>query len=79
MSLLRRFPVYTYVLVLLSIGGFALAEGRPAILILGGAVAGLSWWLVETPDSRPLPRWLINLGVLGALLLLFFDLIDLAE
>lgn len=75
LDFLKRFRVIAYLLVFLAILGFSYAESNPPIFILGLAGIALSWWLVETPGAKPVPRWLINLGVLGASLLLFYELV----
>lgn len=75
MNLHRRFRVHVYLLVFLSVLAFAVAERNPPLLVVGLVAIGFSWWLLEGSNPRPLPRWLINLGVLGSSLLLFWELV----
>ena len=76
---LRRFRVVAYVLVVLSILGFGFAEARPAPMMLGLLGCLLSWWVVETPGARIVPRWIINVGVLFSSFLLFWELVIMGQ
>lgn len=71
---LKRFRVLAYALVLIAITGFALAEGNPGLWLFAMVGCGVSWFLVEK-RGRQLPRAMINLGVLMASLLLFYELV----
>lgn len=75
MNFLARFRVLAYLLVLLSILGFTYADHNLPLLILALLALGVSWVIVESPKGRPLPRWLINAGVLLASLALFWELV----
>ena len=75
LGFLKRFSLIAHLLVFLSVLGFAYAEFNPTTMILGTAGIALAWWLVEMPGTRPLPRWLINIGVISASLLLFWELV----
>ena len=44
------------------------------MMIAAGTMAILSWYIVEGPNGKPLPRWVINLGSLLAVFYLFVDL-----
>lgn len=54
-----------YVLVMLGILAFSVAERDPAMLFVAGALTILSWFVVEGPNGKPLPGWMINIGALG--------------
>jgi len=53
-------------LVVIAIAGFAYAEPNTPLFVVGMAVTGLSWWLVEAKGGKGLPRIIINFGVLAA-------------
>jgi len=75
MEFLGRFRTSTYALVAVSIAAFALSEQNPLILLLGLAALALSWRFVDGPRGHPLSRGLINVGVLLASLVLFYELV----
>ncbi len=75
MSFLRRFPLLAYTLVFLSLLGFTYAARSYGLLAFSVAAVLVSWWLVETGDGLTLPRWVINLGVLVAAMILFWELV----
>jgi protein-glutamine gamma-glutamyltransferase len=75
MTLLRRFTLLAYLLVLLSLVGFTYAAENYGLLFLALILTGLSWWLVEAGNGPVVPRWLINTGVLAAAMMLFYELV----
>ncbi len=79
MNFLRRFKYLAYSLVLLSLVGFTYATQNYSLMVLAVAATALSWWLVETGKGPPIPRWLINCGVLLAALILFWELVILRQ
>ena len=63
-----------YLQVMLGLGALAVAERNPGFFLVAGALALLSWYVVEGPSGRPLGRWLINLGAIAALVLMIVEL-----
>lgn len=63
-----------YAQVMLGLAAFSIAQSSPAALLLLGALAIGSWYLVEGPSGRPLPRSVTNLGALAAIAWLMMDL-----
>jgi transglutaminase-like putative cysteine protease len=72
---LQRFRPMAYAMVLLAIAAFSYAESNAPLFFLGTIGTLVSWWLVERPRGNPLPRALINLGVLAASSALFYELV----
>ncbi|MEM6332232.1 MAG: transglutaminaseTgpA domain-containing protein [Planctomycetota bacterium] len=66
MTLSLRFRRMVFFQVMLSVVAFGIVEGNPAMLLLTGSAGMLSWFVTEGPRSRPMPRWLVNLGSLLA-------------
>jgi len=66
MKLLRSYPLLSFLLVLLSIGGFCLAQRSLGLLIIAGTLAVASWFVTEGPRGRTIPAWLSHLLVLAA-------------
>lgn len=66
MSLLRSFPAAAFALVLVSIVAFCVATESFGLLVLGGALAAMSWYVTEGPRGRTLPRWASNLLLVAA-------------
>ncbi len=79
MDFLRRFRYLAYALVLISVVGFTYAQQSYPLMFAGVVGIAVSWWLVETPGSKPIPRFLINLGVIAASLILFVELVIMRE
>jgi protein-glutamine gamma-glutamyltransferase len=75
MDSLGRFKVLIYMMVLLAILGFTMAEQNPALLIFSATAIGFSWYFVDGPRGRAFPRWLINTGVLMSSMVLFYELV----
>lgn len=76
MSLLRSFPKLSFVLVLLSIVGIAVAQRSVGLLLVAGALAAISWYLTEGPRGRWLPRWVSNVLVVGVSLNVIVDVMQ---
>jgi transglutaminase-like putative cysteine protease len=72
---LQRFRPLAYTLVLIAIAAISYAESNAAIFFIGTLGTLASWWLVERPKGSPLPRAFINLGVLAASSMLFYELV----
>ena len=64
-----------YAQVILGMIAFAAAEQSIAMMLIAGTFALLSWYIVEGPRGRALPRWLINLGVVCVLVWLARELV----
>ncbi len=60
MILLRQYRVASFLLVLLAIAAFAIAELDFTTLFLGVALAMLSWYTTEGPRGRSLATWVSN-------------------
>ncbi len=69
----RQFRHLIFLLVLLSIVSFCLAERNMVMLLVAVPATALAWLLTEGPRSRPLPGWAVNLGALGVLTWLAFS------
>ncbi|HUO07282.1 MAG TPA: DUF3488 and transglutaminase-like domain-containing protein [Phycisphaerae bacterium] len=74
-DLYKRFRVLAYLLVLLAVAGFAYAEENPITFILISAAAVISWIIVESPRGKPLPRTIVNFGVLCTAAFLFYEVV----
>ncbi|MEX0654246.1 MAG: DUF3488 and transglutaminase-like domain-containing protein [Phycisphaeraceae bacterium] len=66
MALIYQFRRLAFAQVLLGIVAFCLAAQNPGMLLAAGSLGALAWYVTEGPNGRPLPRWLTNLGALGA-------------
>ena len=66
MKLIFIFRKLVFAQVLLGIAAFCLAEQNPSVLLIVGTAAALSWYVVEGPQGKPLPTWLINVGAVLA-------------
>lgn len=75
MDLLRRFPFLAYVLALLSMFGFTWASHNYPLMAFAFLATALSWWLVESSEGPPIPRWIITSAVLVDALMLACELI----
>jgi transglutaminase-like putative cysteine protease len=67
MKLLRQYRFMSFVLVLLALVAFAIAELDFTMLFTGVVLAVLSWYVTEGPRGRTLPPWATNVLTLGAL------------
>jgi len=82
MTLLRQYRMASFLLALLSIVAFAIAELDFSLLFVATVLAMLSWYVTEGPRGRTLPDWLINTLAVGAILWQGFDFLsrgDLAD
>lgn len=75
MRFLNRFKLLAYMVILLSLVGFNYAAMDYGLLALSVLVWVMSWWLVESSDATPFPRWMINVGVLLVAVYLFWELV----
>ena len=65
MNLLRHYRFASFMIVLIAIAAFAVAELDFTTLFVGVVVAMLSWYVTEGPRGRTLPNWASNLLVLA--------------
>lgn len=72
--LFERYRRLVYAQVMLGLAAFSIALSSPVFLLLVGAIAVGSWYLVEGPSGRSLPRYVTNLGALAAIAWLLMDL-----
>lgn len=68
MTLLRSFPAAAFALALLSIVAFCVASESFGLLVVGGTLAALSWYITEGPRGRSLPRWTANILLVAVVL-----------
>lgn len=68
---IRQFRPVLYILLMMGIGGFALAAQAPAMWVLASGAVLFNAWLVATDRFRPLPRLLANLITVTALVVAF--------
>jgi len=73
MELIRGFPKLAYAQVILGMLAYGVAAENPAVALAAATLCMLSWFLVESADGRPLPRWMINLSVAVVTAWLFFS------
>ena len=74
MKLLRSFPILAHAVVLLSIVGVSVATQSAGLLLVGGVLAALSWYVTEGHRGRSLPDWTANILIIAATLLVMADL-----
>ncbi|MSR41035.1 MAG: DUF3488 domain-containing protein [Phycisphaerales bacterium] len=82
MNLLRQHRVAAFLLVLLSIAAFATSQKDLVLLVSGGALAMLSWYVTEGPRGRSLPSLASNgliIALLAWTLLNFLGELDLTD
>ena len=65
-NLSRSFTRWLHLQIFLGIVAYAVAEGNAALGLVAGTLSGLSYFIVAGPNGRPLPPWMLNVGVLGA-------------
>ncbi|QNN22129.1 DUF3488 domain-containing transglutaminase family protein [Planctomycetales bacterium ZRK34] len=70
--MIRSFRRLIYGQVILGVIAYAVAEQNAAMVLAAGTLSTLSWYVVEGPGGKPLPRWLINLGVVTVTVWLFY-------
>ncbi len=68
MKPLRSLPALACAVVLLSIVGVSAATRSAPLLLVGGVLAALSWYVTEGPRGRALPNWTASILVLAATL-----------
>ncbi|MBI1368042.1 MAG: DUF3488 domain-containing protein [Planctomycetes bacterium] len=73
MSMILSFRRLMYAQVILGVIAYAVAEQSAVMVLVAGTLGTLSWYVVEGPRGKPLPRWLINLGVLCVTAWLFYS------
>ena len=69
----HQFRQLAFAQVLTGMLAFCLAEGRPILLGIVGTLAVASWFLTEGQKQIGLDRNLLNLGAVGAVVLLIFE------
>lgn len=82
MTLLRQYRIASFLLVLLAIVSFAIAELDFTMLFIGVVLATSSWYVTEGPRGRALPEWVANLLVVSLLAWTAYDFMmfrDLVE
>lgn len=72
-SLDYQFRRLAFLQVLLGILAFCIAEGRPLLLALVGILAVASWFYTESGGRKGISRQSLNLGAIGAVVLLTFE------
>lgn len=70
----RQFRRLAFIQVLLGLVAFCIAEGRPTLLLIVSALALSAWVLTEGKTPGGLPRPLLNLGALGAVILVALEI-----
>ena len=76
MRLLRTFPILAHAMVLLSIVGVSVATQSAGLLLVGGVLAALSWYVTEGHRGRSLPNWTANILLIAATLNVVVDLVQ---
>ncbi len=76
MRLLRSFPILAHALVLLSIVGVSVATQSAGLLLVGGVLAALSWYVTEGHRARSLPNWTANILIIAATLNVLVELVQ---
>ncbi len=66
MGVSNSFRKVAYIQIVLGLLAYAVAEQNPAMVLAAGTLGTLSWYIVEGPGGRPLPRWVIYLAVIGS-------------
>jgi len=79
MKLLRTFPILANAVVLLSIVGVSVATRSIGLLLVGGVLAALSWYVTEGPRGRSLPNWTANILIIAASLNVVVELIQATD
>ncbi len=76
MGLILVFRRLVHVQVVLGIIAFGVAEQNPVLVLITGTIGTLAWYIVEGPNGRPLPQWVINLGVVITMLALLRRIVN---
>lgn len=79
MGMIHAFRKLAYAQVVLGVIAYAVAEQNAVMVLAVGTLGTLSWYIVEGPGGRPLPRWFINLGVITATVWLFYAQVVLRQ
>lgn len=79
MGMIHSFRKLAYAQVVLGLLAYAVAEQNVPMILAVGTLGTLSWYIVEGPGGRPMPRWFINLGVIGATCWLFYAQVILRQ
>ncbi len=74
MKLLRSFPILAFAVVLLGIVGVSVATRSLGLLLVGGVLAALSWYVTEGPRGRSLPNWTATILIVAVCLNVVVDL-----
>ncbi|XAL98763.1 DUF3488 and transglutaminase-like domain-containing protein [Phycisphaeraceae bacterium D3-23] len=69
----QRFRRLAFFQVLLGILAFAIADGKPLLLMLVGLLCVAAWFVTEGKTPRGLPRPMLNLGALFAVGLVLLE------
>lgn len=75
MNIVLLFRRLVFAQVLLGIVAFCMAERKPGLLLVAGAIGAVSWYVTEGPSGRTIPRWLVNVGALLAVGWLTLELV----
>jgi hypothetical protein len=73
--LLRAFPVIVLLTVIVGIVSYSVADGQVLLAAWAVPVAALGWWLTETPAGRPLPKPIVNILLLAALIRVTYEVL----
>jgi transglutaminase-like putative cysteine protease len=65
MGVIHVFRRLVYAQVVLGIIAWCVAEQNAVMVLIAGALSTMSWYIVEGPGGKPIPRLFINLGVVG--------------
>ena len=76
MELIKLFQRLAFCQVVLGILVFCLAERNPTLFMVAGGLTVLSWFVVEGPSGRSIPRWVIHVGALAATLYLTYEMYE---
>ncbi len=77
MRLLRTFPILAHAVVLLSIVSVSVATQSAGLLLVGGVLAALSWYVTEGHRGRSLPNWTAYILIIIAMVIVVLDLLVL--
>jgi transglutaminase-like putative cysteine protease len=79
MTLLRRHRIASFLLAIVAIVAFSIAELDFTMLFLGVVLAVLSWYVTEGPRGRTLPDWAANTLVVLAIAWEAFSFVSTGE
>lgn len=75
MNIVLLFHRLVFAQVLLGIVAFCMAERKPGLLLVAGAIGAVSWYVTQGPSGKTIPRWLVNVGALLAVAWLTLELV----